>query len=478
MSRIITALRALPVLLLLIAGISSRASAQGYGDDVYSGSASYQQFYDELSPYGQWINDPQYGYVWVPEAGDDFRPYYSNGYWTNTDYGNTWVSNYNWGWAPFHYGRWTYSNYYGWLWIPGNQWAPAWVSWRSGGGAYGWAPLGPGISINIAMGGYSCPDYWWTFTPQQYILSPRFHSYCYGPRYAPQYVHQTTIINNTYVYNHNTYIGGPRRGELERATGHRIEPVAINNVRRPGNTELRGNSLNIYRPTIAENTPRTTERPRQFRTAEQPVSTGIANGGRQTAPVNQRAGFREPIDRSGRTTQPQEQAVRANPGTFQRDPRLQSPEPLRSNSTWQNNNREQARPQLSRDWGGRTPAQSPPVQQAPQQMERQQAIDRNAEVQRAQQMQRVQEMQRAQESQRAQAMQQQRIQEAQRARDVQQRQVEQQPRMDRQPVQRTEQQPRMEAPRQAIPQRQEAAPVRRTERQPMGGGEGRRPFGR
>src|SRR5687768_2542773 len=135
MSRFITSLRmAFSAMLLYLACLGS-AHAQGYdngyGNSGYGnngyGNASYQEFYDDLSPYGQWINDPQYGYVWVPDAGDDFRPYFSNGYWANTDYGNTWVSNYRWGWAPFHYGRWTYSNFYGWTWIPGNVWGPAWV---------------------------------------------------------------------------------------------------------------------------------------------------------------------------------------------------------------------------------------------------------------------------------------------------------------------------------------------------------------
>src|SRR5690606_29836750 len=82
-------------------------------------SISFQTFYNELSPYGNWISDPDYGYVWAPNVGNDFRPYYTNGRWAMTDYGNMWVSNYNWGWAPFHYGRWTHNPFYGWIWIPG-----------------------------------------------------------------------------------------------------------------------------------------------------------------------------------------------------------------------------------------------------------------------------------------------------------------------------------------------------------------------
>src|SRR5689334_22089300 len=86
---------------------------------------SFQVFYDDLSPYGQWVNDPYYGYVWVPSMGPDFRPFYTGGHWVYTEYGNMWVSDYPWGWAPFHYGRWVYDDSYGWTWIPGNTWGPA-----------------------------------------------------------------------------------------------------------------------------------------------------------------------------------------------------------------------------------------------------------------------------------------------------------------------------------------------------------------
>lgn len=30
-----------------------------------------QSFYDELAPYGRWMNNPQYGQVWVPEVNAD-----------------------------------------------------------------------------------------------------------------------------------------------------------------------------------------------------------------------------------------------------------------------------------------------------------------------------------------------------------------------------------------------------------------------
>ncbi|HMR19810.1 MAG TPA: hypothetical protein PKA53_10975, partial [Sphingobacterium sp.] len=138
------------IVILLIAFFSvfsfSKVKAQVYGE------VSFGLFYDELSPYGYWDNDPGYGDIWYPNVPSGFRPYSTNGYWTMTEYGNTWVSNYPWGWAPFHYGRWVYTSHRGWGWIPGYEWGPAWVEWRSGNGYYGWAPMLPRVGVHVSIG--------------------------------------------------------------------------------------------------------------------------------------------------------------------------------------------------------------------------------------------------------------------------------------------------------------------------------------
>ncbi len=208
-------------------------------------------FYDQLAPYGEWINDEEYGYVWRPDVDDDFRPYYSNGHWAQTNYGNTWISDYEWGWAPFHYGRWHFNRRNGWVWLPDTEWGPAWVSWRSGGGYYGWAPLGPRISINLSFGPrYFVPNDYWCFVPQRYILSPRFRNYYVPYRRNVTIIRNTTIINNVYVNNNRTYIAGPRRSDIERVTRSRVNVYNINDANRPGSTRISNNSVNIYRPTV------------------------------------------------------------------------------------------------------------------------------------------------------------------------------------------------------------------------------------
>jgi hypothetical protein len=238
-------------LLLLLSGTAQKVMAQG--EDV-----SLQSFYDELSPYGTWIQDPQYGYVWRPDVEQsDFRPYYTNGRWAMTEYGNTWVSNYDWGWGPFHYGRWVYNRYNQWVWIPDTTWGPAWVSWRTGGGYYGWAPMGPGMNINV---NFSIPDLWWVFIPQRNIYYDNFPRY-YSRRNMT-IIHNTTIINNTYVNNRRTYYTGPRADDIRRVTGRDVSVYNVNNSSRPTRSSISGNNVDIYRPRPSRGSSNTAAAPR------------------------------------------------------------------------------------------------------------------------------------------------------------------------------------------------------------------------
>ncbi len=208
---------------------------------------NFQVFYNELSPYGDWVMDPNHGYLWIPDAGRNFQPYATNGYWAMTNFGNTWVSNYDWGWAPFHYGRWLWDDFYGWAWVPGYEWGPAWVSWRSGGGYYGWAPLSPGIGLHVSA---QFPRSHWVFVSQRRFRHRNFHRY-----FVPQYqvvnvFHNTTVINNTYVYNNQTYVSGPDRRHIERATRRAVPVYQVQNSNQPGRSALRNNTLAVYKPDV------------------------------------------------------------------------------------------------------------------------------------------------------------------------------------------------------------------------------------
>ena len=216
---------------------------------------SFQVFYDQLSPYGQWVDYPNYGFVWIPDAGPDFEPYSTAGHWILTDYGWTWISDYNWGWAPFHYGRWDYDDYYGWFWIPDNEWGPAWVTWRRTSGYYGWAPMGPGVSISMSFSrDYDSHNAHWIFVSDRYFGRSDINRYYANRNNYDVLIRNSTVINNTYVDNrrNTTYVTGPGREDIQRVTGRRINPVTIQENNQPGQ-ELSKNQFRIYRPQVMKN---------------------------------------------------------------------------------------------------------------------------------------------------------------------------------------------------------------------------------
>lgn len=439
-------LPALFLAVMLVLGFSpQKAQAQDYYDDY--GNGDYQEFYDDLSPYGQWMNDPQYGYVWMPNVGNDFRPYYTNGQWAMTDYGNTWVSNYDWGWAPFHYGRWAQGSY-GWIWIPGNTWGPAWVNWRQGGGYYGWAPMGPGVNINISFGnGFNVPNPWWTFIPCGNIYSPGWQRY-YAPRRTVNIINNTTIINNTYVDNRtrNRYITGPRRADIEATTRQRVNVYNISNRTRSGATNISGRNVNVYRPTIQRTSGRgeMTSAPRQVKTLDRSVVTNTGGGRAPSRPVNTQQNDR--ANQIRQTQQPGQQNVRQDvqqrgqQNNVRQDvqQRAQQQRVQRDASVQQQNvQRDQ---QLQQQRVQRDQLQQQRVQQADQQRntqsQRQQMQQQRDQQVQQQQVQRNQQMQQ-QRVQRDQQMQQQRVQQDQQMQ--QRRQIEQQRPVERaQPQQRVE----------------------------------------
>ena len=225
---------------------------QGYYEDQYYGDArvSMQVFYNELRPHGRWIHHNAYGNVWIPRVNRNFHPYATNGYWTMTNYGNMWVSNYSWGWAPFHYGRWFFDDYYGWAWVPGFEWAPAWVSWRSGGGNYGWAPLGPRMGININI---HIPVNHWTFLPSRYMYNKHMYKHYRGRGSHASIYNKTTIINNVNIYNNNNYYSGPSQKEYQRESGRTTTVRNIERRNTSGRTTVNDRTVSVYEPQSIRN---------------------------------------------------------------------------------------------------------------------------------------------------------------------------------------------------------------------------------
>jgi hypothetical protein len=106
--------------------------------------------YQDLYAYGHWVDDPLYGWVWVPPVSAGWAPY-TTGRWAFVEpWGWTWVDEAPWGFAPFHYGRWVMVRG-DWAWVPGARayrpvYSPALVGFVGGAGfgvSVAWFPLGP-----------------------------------------------------------------------------------------------------------------------------------------------------------------------------------------------------------------------------------------------------------------------------------------------------------------------------------------------
>ncbi|MDD3323262.1 MAG: hypothetical protein PHS59_17650 [Paludibacter sp.] len=220
--------------------------------EAQQSNVSFQLFYDELSPYGEWVDYSNYGYVWIPDVGYDFLPYSTDGRWILTNYGWTWASNYNWGWAAFHYGRWSYNDSFGWFWVPDNEWGPAWVNWRQYNGYYGWQPMQPGFSLNMSFGQQYNSNYdHWMFVHYRDIDRNDIHNYYVSANDRKRIVQNSVVIRNTYVDNcrHTTYVTGPSRTDLQRNTGRKIVPIRIRENNKPG-SDMNNGQLRIYRPQV------------------------------------------------------------------------------------------------------------------------------------------------------------------------------------------------------------------------------------
>lgn len=215
-------------------------------------SVTFDTFRDGLSPYGEWVNVPNYGHVWRPaHVAADWRPYYY-GRWEWTDEGWLWVSDEPWGWAAYHYGRWAYDPYYSWFWVPGYQWAPAWVTWRYSPDYIGWAPLAPGFSVFVSS--YPVAFTWWTFVPcHSFVAVPVF-------RAAVPFAHVRGIFHQTAPAPPRARVfgavapawGGPARPVLEHRLGRPVQPVRLQAVpsAAAAAAPARAGVVPIYRPEV------------------------------------------------------------------------------------------------------------------------------------------------------------------------------------------------------------------------------------
>ena len=232
-------------------------------------------FYDALYPYGNWV-DVDGVSCWQPNAAtinSDWTPYCNHGHWAYSDWGWCWVSDYSWGWAPFHYGRWMHHRNFGWCWVPGNQWGPAWVSWRSGSGYCGWAPLPPDARYVDGRGFYAGAtmagdDFEFSLTAGDYCFVPADNFYdsrpwvhTLPPTRSEEAYRNTAVVKNGYGFERGHMVNrGLPVDFVESATGRKITTVTIV-AQNPApsqpiqRTAVRGRNLTIYKPAVSARMP-------------------------------------------------------------------------------------------------------------------------------------------------------------------------------------------------------------------------------
>lgn len=241
-------------------------------------SVSFQQFYDQLSPYGSWINTDKYGYVFQPTETDPNWAPYTYGHWVNTNDGMVWVGDDPFSWATDHYGRWVNLDGTGWAWVPGYTWSPAWVSWREtdDGQDVGWAPLPPDSDLGID---YYGDDYWDWGWPGFHIggdcdlvygIGPWWYNFCpvayFGDRYCWRHFHHRgdnfglvghsrNLTNLNFRrdghgrFGHVT-AGGPSVAALNARAHTPIQTVNLARASTLNNAGLHGGTLSVFAPQV------------------------------------------------------------------------------------------------------------------------------------------------------------------------------------------------------------------------------------
>ena len=147
-----------------------------------------------LDGYGQWVQHPRWGEVWIPDQRPaDWQPY-RLGHWAYTDeWGWYWDSEEDFGWVTYHYGRWMFDSGLGWIWVPGTEWGPAWVDWRQGDDFVGWAPLPLDEAIDED---YETPDIY-MFVRAGDLLAPRAYDVFLSPRERFAYYNRSFLVNRS-----------------------------------------------------------------------------------------------------------------------------------------------------------------------------------------------------------------------------------------------------------------------------------------
>jgi Chaperone of endosialidase len=103
-----------------------------------------------LAQYGNFVQHQKYGEVWVPTATPPGWHPYPPCHWVYTKHLGWYFDDKTpWGQIVHHYGRWSNDPQMGWIWVPDTEFSPGWVVWRTSSQWIGWAPTPPDTDIQL-----------------------------------------------------------------------------------------------------------------------------------------------------------------------------------------------------------------------------------------------------------------------------------------------------------------------------------------
>lgn len=260
-------------------------------------NVDYKEFYDELSPHGEWIevkgndigvdlkkgtssgeskrsisfndlfgvneafaDDVSLGafFVWKPApnlavgvaAGEPvvYTPY-SNGQWVYTSNGWYFRAASEPEEITHHYGRWVYTPSMGWLWVPGRVWAPAWVDWREQDDYVAWTPIPPSVYIvnNVIV---APPVYEERFiiVERRYFIEPDIYRYTYTENKHKIRITEWRRTEGIMVVNNTVINRGPDVTVIQSVTGRTFEPIVINHVTGKNKIKYSDREYDVYYP--------------------------------------------------------------------------------------------------------------------------------------------------------------------------------------------------------------------------------------
>ncbi len=260
-------------------------------------TVDYREFYDKLSPHGEWIEvkgrdigvdlkkDPATGsshrtisigelfgvkeayaddvdfgafFVWKPAPGlavgvttgepVEYVPY-SNGQWVNTSQGWYFRAASEPEEITHHYGRWVHSPAVGWVWVPGRVWAPAWVDWREQDEYIAWEPVPPSVYIvNNVIVTPPVIEERYVVVEKRYFAEPEVYRYMYKENKNKVMIKEWRRLDGVMVMNKTVINKGPDVTVIQTYTNTTFGVVTINPVTNINDVTYSTTEYRVYQP--------------------------------------------------------------------------------------------------------------------------------------------------------------------------------------------------------------------------------------